>query len=226
MTDERERPGLLGRLIGRRAPGRWRDSGSRPPEQRQTRALGKFVAALTHCESPVIVDLGPVVGANVSFFGERLRCKILVEDLYADLDRATRELRVASFRDGIAGRWPLADGTVDGVLCWDFFDYLDLKSAQALARRLVALVRPGGAILAFFANERVPGEYFTRYQVVDERTVALRKYPSSCARQLMLANRDIERLFAGLRVAESFLMLSRSREVLFRKPAAPLPPSP
>jgi len=42
----------------------------------------------------------------------------------------------------------------------------------------------------------------------------------------MLANRDIERLFAGLRVAESFLMLSRSREVLFRKPAAPLPPSP
>ena len=35
----------------------------------------------------MLLDLGPVIGANVSFFGEQLGCKILVEDLYADIDR-------------------------------------------------------------------------------------------------------------------------------------------
>ena len=37
-----------------------------------TKALRKFLACLTSRESPVLMDLGPVVGSNVTFFGERL----------------------------------------------------------------------------------------------------------------------------------------------------------
>ena len=50
-------------------------------------ALRKFLASLTLRDSPVLMDLGPVVGPNVTFFGERLGCKIILEDLFADLDR-------------------------------------------------------------------------------------------------------------------------------------------
>ncbi len=35
----------------------------------------------------------------------------------------------------------------------------------------------------------------------------------------MLLNRDIIRLFPGLRVSDSFLMKNNIREILFRKPA-------
>ena len=35
----------------------------------------------------------------------------------------------------------------------------------------------------------------------------------------MLLNRDIIRLFAGLRVSDSFLLQNNLREILFRKPA-------
>ena len=56
-----------------------------------TKALRKFLTSLTSRESPVLLDLGPVVGSNVSFFGEQLGCKIFVEDIYADLDRHVRE---------------------------------------------------------------------------------------------------------------------------------------
>ena len=35
-----------------------------------TKALRKFLTSLTSRESPVLLDLGPVVGSNVSFFGE------------------------------------------------------------------------------------------------------------------------------------------------------------
>jgi len=34
-----------------------------------TKALRKFLTSLTSRESPVLLELGPVVGSNVSFFG-------------------------------------------------------------------------------------------------------------------------------------------------------------
>jgi hypothetical protein len=35
----------------------------------------------------------------------------------------------------------------------------------------------------------------------------------------VLANRDIIKLFEGLRVSDSFLLQTNSREILFRKPS-------
>ena len=35
-----------------------------------TRGLGRFVSYVSKRDAPTIVDLGPVVGANVSYFGE------------------------------------------------------------------------------------------------------------------------------------------------------------
>src|SRR5215216_5507434 len=56
-----------------------------------TKVLRKFLTCLTSRDSPVLLDLGPVVGSNVSFFGEQLGCKIFVEDIYADVDRHVRD---------------------------------------------------------------------------------------------------------------------------------------
>jgi len=46
-----------------------------------------------------------------------------------------------------------------------------------------------------------------------------RSYPATRGRQAILLNRDIIRLFPGLRVSDSFLMKNNVREILFRKPA-------
>ena len=40
-----------------------------------------------------------------------------------------------------------------------------------------------------------------------------------------MPNRDIQRMFEELRIAEQFLLKSNLREVLFRKPAETVPPS-
>ncbi len=98
-----------------------------------TKALKKFLACLTSRESPVLLDLGPVVGSNVSFFGEQLGCKIFVEDIFADLDRHVRDGKLDALPAFLAKRFPQSAGSVDGILCWDLIDYLDRPSAQALA---------------------------------------------------------------------------------------------
>src|SRR5918995_759748 len=55
-----------------------------------SKAFPKFVATLSQREAPVLLDLGPVIGSNVAFCGERLGCKLFIEDFLADVDRQLR----------------------------------------------------------------------------------------------------------------------------------------
>jgi hypothetical protein len=184
-----------------------------------TKALRKFLASLTARESPVLLDLGPVVGSNVTFFGEQLGCKIFVEDIFADLDRSIRDGKIETLPDFLKTRFPQVDATVDGILCWDIIDYLDKASAQVLAGQLTRVLRPEGALLGFFATGLVRHAHYTKYLIVDELTLKHRTYSASRSRQASLLNRDIIRLFGGLRVSDSFLLQNNLREILFRKPA-------
>jgi len=182
-----------------------------------TKALRKFLAALTAHESPVLLDLGPVVGSNVSFFGEQLGCKIFVEDLFADIDRHVRGNKLEELPALLKKRFPQPSGSVDGILAWDLIDYLDKASAPVLAGELTRLLRPDGALLAFFGTVLSRDTQYTKYIIADEQTLKHRTYAAARGRQTILLNRDIIRLFPGMRVSDSFLLKNNLREILFRK---------
>jgi len=184
-----------------------------------TKALRKFLTALTTNASPALLDLGPVVGSNVSFFGEQLGCKIFVEDIFADLDRHIREGKIERLPEFLKSRFPQATGSVDGVLCWDLIDYLDKQSAQVVAAELTRVLRPEGVLLGFFGATPTAEMRYTKYIIVDEVTLKHRSYKAARGRQTTLLNRDIIKLFGGLRVSDSFLLKTNIREILFRKPA-------
>jgi len=185
-----------------------------------TKALRKFLGCLTSRELPVLIDLGPVVGSNIAYFGEQLGCKIFVVDLFADLDRFAREGRIEAFADFIDKKFTQESASVDGILCWDFIDYLDKSTAQRLATQLTRVLRPDGALLGFFSSATQPGNsHYNKFIVADEGVnLRARSYPALRGRQSVLLNRDIIRLFAGLRVSDSFLLKNNQREILFRKP--------
>jgi hypothetical protein len=183
-----------------------------------TKALGKFLKLLQAREAPVLIDLGPVVGSNVTFFGEQLACRIRVEDVAADIDRHVKAGKVAELPKFFESRFPLPAESVDGILCWDTIDFLDRPSASALARSLTRLLRPEGALLGFFSTADGRAQVYTKYVVVDQSNLRYRTYPAAGSRQRSLLNRDIIKLFEGLRVTDSFLMKNNLREILFRKP--------
>jgi hypothetical protein len=185
-----------------------------------SKALPKFIGALSQQVAPVVVDFGPVIGANVAFFGEQLGCKLFIEDLAAEIDKHTRAGTREALPAALANRFAQADASVDGVLCWDIFDFLDAPAAKALARQIVRVLRPGGAVTGFFcttAAERAP---FTKYEVVEPSpSLRHRHHPGTGGPKLVLQNRDIIRMFEGLVVSESFLLKSNTREILLRKRA-------
>ena len=188
-----------------------------------SRTLQRFLALLAARQAPVLLDLGPFSGANVTYFGQLLGGKVIIGDLLADLDRLARDGRAPDSASYISTRFKIEDGSVDGVLLWDVFDYLDRHAAHALASAVVRMLREDGAVAGFFggANQVCIGS--TRFVVEDESHVRLRPYDSVLTRHGWMQNRDIIRLFESLRVTDSFLLQNGWREMLMRKGVAGRP---
>jgi hypothetical protein len=212
-------------LLDRLAPRRPEHEPAQTPSARveelvfSTKALRKFLGTVSAKESPTLLDLAPVVGSNLNFLGERLGCKVVIEDIYAEVERHTRDQKLADLPAFLSARFRQADASVDGILCWDLMDYLDRPAAHALAEQLTRLLKPEGALLAFFGTAAPRDAHYTRYIIVDDVNLKHRPYPAARGRQAILANRDIIQLFGRLRVSDSFLLQNNLREILFRKPA-------
>ncbi len=100
---------------------------------------------------------------------------------------------------------------------------MERPAAERLAGQLMRLLRPEGFLLAFFGTadpRSFPNPTYTRHVVVDRGHLRHRPYQAARAKQKPSVNRDIQRLFEPLRIAENVLLKTNLREVLFRKPAA------
>jgi hypothetical protein len=183
-----------------------------------SKAFPKFLSALTARPSPVLLDFGPVIGTNVEFFGERLGCKLFIEDLLADIDRHTRAGTLDALPATFEKRFRHADASVDGILCWDVFDFLDKNATPALARQVIRMLRPGGAVLALFTvAAKQDHSSYTKYEIVDDASFRHRQHAGVGGVKRPLQNRDIIRMFEGLAVSDSFLLKSNTREMLLRR---------
>ena len=182
---------------------------------RTTKVLPRFLSTLSQVQAPTLINLGPVVGQNIAFLGERLGCKIFVEDVTAEL----LSTPAAGTQAMLEKRLRHKPASVDGILCWDLFDWLDRRTSQVLAASLVRLLKPGGVLYAFFgATTGSMGEH-TRFIIAAPDCFELRTTPAEAHARNVLVTRDINKMFEGLVVTESVLLKSNTRETLFRKPS-------
>jgi hypothetical protein len=182
-----------------------------------SKGLPKFLAALTQHPAPTLLDFGPVIGTNVEYFGERLGCKLFIEDLFGDLERHVRAGSLDQFPAALEKRFRHGDASVDGILCWDVFDFLDKATAPALARQIVRMLKPGGTVMGFFCSTPVEQASFTKYEIVDDTSLRHRHHAGAGGAKRVLQNRDIIRMFEGLTVSDSFLLKGSTREMILRR---------
>lgn len=185
-----------------------------------SKVFPRFLSALTQQgqhERPVILDLGPVVGSNVEFLGERLGCKIYIENLFLEVERLRRSGDVSGLADALLARLSHQSEGFDGVLCWDLFDFLDPKTGKAVAAHLARLLRPNGAIYGFFGTTAIELRQYTRYVIEADDRFRLQGAPCTPVARTVLLTRDITKMFEGVSVAESVLLKTSTRETLFRK---------
>ena len=202
-----------------------------------TRGLAKFAAALAGLKAPTVVDLGAAVGANVTFLGELFGCKLHVEDVLSaadiwwppppngdaeeDSDAKGAEEREAALE--AARHLGHQSGSVDGVLCWDVFDYLQAEAAAALGREVTRVLKPGGVTFVCHGPRDREVQGPVQYEILDEMTLRYRTVEVARPPRSVRESREMTRLFAGLSIDSSFLLKSRMRELVLRKPLETLP---
>lgn len=185
-----------------------------------SKAFPKFLSALSNQPPPTtVIDFGPVIGSNVAYLGERLGCKLFIEDVISDVDRYRKAGTMDTLASAVESRLRQDEGSIDGILCWDFFDFLDKGSSQRIARHLTKMIKPGGAIMGFFCTSGVERAPFTKFEIVDDASLRHRGHPGTIGPKHALQNRDIIKMFEGLAVSESFLLKNNTREILLRKVA-------
>ena len=132
-----------------------------------TRAIGILVDVLRGRRSPVVLDLGRVVGGNVGFLTAELGCKLIVADLFADLDLRASNPEAT---EDAAGAWITARighdaNSMDAVLCWDTLEHLTANEVRVLASRLTRVL-----------TSREVMDTFAELAVVDTFLLATRAY--------------------------------------------------
>jgi hypothetical protein len=179
--------------------------------------LPRFLGAVSQRASPVLLDLGPAIGTNVTFLGERLGCKLLIGDLHHEITAAS-SASPDELRASLLGRLQRAvTAPLDGVLCWDLFDYLDRPTAQAIAQFLVGKLAVGGAIHGLFST--IPGDVdcVTRYVIQSPSSITCRVEPIAPRKRAVLSTPQLAAMFSGTKVTESVLLKNQRREILLRK---------
>jgi hypothetical protein len=141
------------------APAAPREEAAPAAEVHASLALGELFGRI-HADSRLhVVDLGPAVGANLSFLSERFACSVEVVDLVHSLPPVVAGDPAAAVRETL----PAAGEPADLVLAWDILNYLDRPQFRAAGEVLAARCRPGATLFAMIVTgkemPREPGRY-------------------------------------------------------------------
>jgi 2-polyprenyl-3-methyl-5-hydroxy-6-metoxy-1,4-benzoquinol methylase len=186
---------------------------------RHSDGLREFHNELKGQQGLRVLDLGAASQANISFFTE-LGHKVYTEDVYPVLTGNNYRLRDENGRGRLDGDAFLAENLnyqmllFDAVICWDLLDQLEESMVRPLVDRLHRIVKPGGALLAFFHTAE-PGSKVQvhRYRIQAVDTLELLPRGDIVLRR-PLNNRNIENLFKDFHSLKFFLARDNLREVL------------
>ena len=192
----------------------------------ESRAVARAIELAAIEDGQSILEVA--VGTGVAF-REILKRNPHGRNLGIDLSPAMLARAKARMRDlsgvdyrleiGTAFDLPARSESVDILFNSYMFDLIPYADMNRILDEFTRVLKPEGALLAFFGTSQPRDAHYTRYIIVDDVNLKHRPYPATRGRLATLANRDIIRLFERLRVSDSFLLQNNLREILFRKPA-------
>jgi len=110
--------------------------------------------------------------------------------------------------------------TFDALVAWDLFNYYDPESARRMGAEIGRILKPGGLVFSYFHSRSHEGlESPRRFRIVDELHLSVEPGSGRALRRHVVQNRDIEKIFTGLRIAELYFLKNGLREMMLEKKA-------
>jgi len=134
---------------------------------------------------------------------------------------------MAPYRSPLATALAYPDASLDALVAWDLFNYYDPDSVRRIAAEVCRVLKPGGIVFAYFHSRSLDApEAPRRFRIVDERQLSIERGSGRTLRRHVLQNRDIEKLFAGLRIRELYFLKNGLREMMLEKTSPSTPEAP
>ncbi len=182
--------------------------------QHHTLALQLVLKSLSRLERPRLLDLGPAVGANVTYL-TRYNCKLFIADLFQTLRglRDGLDWNASVLDRALAEYLPYRDRKrFDLILAWDLLNYLSREEMQVLGRHLSRLCKPAGLLFVMISTRKQIPDRPTVFRIVDRETLEYDN-PSKIRRPCPLYREpDLGRLMSDFEVETSFLLRNGMQE--------------
>jgi len=131
-------------------------------------------------------------------------------------------LGTAAWKSPLPTRFGFDAESFDAIIAWDVVDFYDPDSARLIAAEMRRILKPGGLVLSFYHAKRAtaPARPW-RYRIVDESRFSREATNFAPMPRQVYQNRDIEKMFTGLRIIEQYYLKCGVREILLEKRSAP-----
>lgn len=162
----------------------------------------------------MVLDLGPAVGDNVSFFAGH-SCKLHIADLYESLFAPTvrHPESARAFRELLANDLPeTGDQTVDVILAWDLLNYLKGDQLKALAEALSGYCNQGTQLFAMIATQKDMPAKPSVFRILDSEHIALQQDEQWQRPSPRYTEPDLARFMPDFQVDVSFLLRNGLQE--------------
>ena len=175
-------------------------------------AFGRLLERLAADERPLVLDLGPAIGPNVSFLAG-LPSKLYIADLHQTL--ASGPKTGGALDRALEHDLPSTGGRpVSVILIWDLLDYLEPEAIAVLGRRLEPYCDTRTLLYALVSIHREQPPAPRRFEIVDEETLAFEDDGGRRASPLY-KEAELRRRLERFRVERTFLLRTGMQEYLF-----------
>lgn len=195
-----------------------------PTLTRHSSGFDQFCSILKSGENLSVLDMSGASQANITFitgFGHRISSDDIIgtmveafEDDFLEAQQAASKAQ--RFLDQTL---TFPDHCFDGALVWDALQFLAPPLLDQTVAQLLRVMRPGGAMLAFFnSDDKATSIPVYNYRIQDSKTLLqVPRAGVAYQRSQYFNNRSLERLFQDAASVKFFLTRDHLREVIIRR---------
>jgi hypothetical protein len=167
----------------------------------------------------VILDLGPARAANLEILS-RFRCRLLIEDFHELASTLGGE--AAEDKAALANwfeQWApgVSPGSIDVVIGWDVFNYLDADLCKSFIDLLTPLLKPSAYMYLLVYSQKEMSALPIPYKIISDDRLEYQA-PTKATRPSPRFNQtDLKKYLPQFAVVKSVLLRNGIQEYLFKR---------
>lgn len=180
-----------------------------------------LMAMMDKMENPAVLDLGPACAANLELLS-RFRCKLFIEDVHDLIESFTGDAPAdEAILKNWLGQWTAgtAKQSIDVVLAWDIFNYLEPGPWKIFTDHLTPLLKTGAPLYLLVYTQRDMPALPMQFKAIGLDKLEYRPHTGETRPSPRFNQTELKRRLQNFSVTKSVLLRNGIQEYLLKRTA-------